>query len=75
MLEWKDVMGSLLKDEYFGLQYTKDNAWLNDEINSYTKGINGRDEQGEINFNYLRDNFKCVNYNQIFPARHIEGNS
>jgi hypothetical protein len=68
MLEWKDVMGSLLRDEYFGLQYTKDNAWLNDEINSYTKGLTGEMNKAKSIFNYLRDNFKCVNYNQIFPA-------
>jgi hypothetical protein len=68
MLEWKDVMSSLLKDEYFGLQYTKDNAWLNDEISSYTKGLTGEMNKAKSIFNYLRDNFKCVSYNQIFPA-------
>lgn len=68
LLEWKEVMSTLLKDEYFGLQYTKDNSWLNDEVNSLTKGSTGDVNKAKAIFNYLRDNFKCVNYNQIFPA-------
>ena len=68
MLEWKEVIGSLLRDEYFGLQYTKDNAWLNDDLNNIIKGVTGEMNKAKSIFNYLRDNFKCVNYNQVFPA-------
>jgi hypothetical protein len=68
MLEWKEVTNTLLKDEYFGLQYTKDNTWLNDEINNNVKGLSGDMNKARSIFNYLRDNLRCVNYNQIFPA-------
>src|SRR5688572_14185231 len=39
MLEWKDVMVPLLKDEEFGLQYSKDNTWLNDDVSNNIKGL------------------------------------
>jgi hypothetical protein len=68
MLEWKDITGSLLKNEDFGQQYTKDNSWLNDEVSSIVKGLEENMDKAKALFNYIRDNFKCVNYNQAYPA-------
>jgi len=72
LLEWKEVMSILLKDEYFGLQYTKDNSWLNDDVNNITKGSTDNVSKAKAIFKYLRDNIKCISYSQIFPSNTLK---
>jgi len=72
MLDWKDITSSLLKDEDFGLQYKKDNAWLNDEVSRNVKSLSGQMDKAKTIFNYVRDNFKCLYYNQSFPESSLK---
>ena len=64
---YKDVMGNwqsfnedLLKDNDFGVDLGRGNSWLDDDLNTITKGATGSLEKARKIYTYVRDNFTCT---------------
>lgn len=64
---YKDVMGNwqsfneeLLKDNDFGVDLGRGNSWLDDDLNTITKGATGSLEKARKIYAYVRDNFTCT---------------
>ncbi|MEJ7767512.1 MAG: DUF3857 domain-containing protein [Chitinophagaceae bacterium] len=69
----KDIMGNwvsaseeLMKDEEFGQAIEKDNNWLNDDIRAITANATGHLEKAKRIFAFIRDNFTCTNYSDVY---------
>jgi hypothetical protein len=64
MSTWPGVTKSLLEDENFGNQLSKDNGWLNDAINAATPKTAAPMEKAKNIFAWVRDNFTCTNHSR-----------
>lgn len=60
MGSWTDVCKELLNDEDFGLQLTRDNSWLADDVSLATKGKNTGLERAAGIFRYLQNTVTCT---------------
>ena len=72
MGNWTEVCKTLLKDEDFGLQLSKDNGWLNDEMSIATRGATGDMEKAKKIFQYIQKNFTCTNYNRTYTDQQLK---
>jgi transglutaminase-like putative cysteine protease len=68
---WTNATESMLKDEDFGLQLTKDNGWLNDVMGEATGGSKDALAKAQHIFSYLRDNMTCTDYNRRYADKNL----
>ncbi len=68
---WANATETMLKDEDFGLQLTKDNGWLNDVMSEATGGSKNALEKAQHIFSYLRDNMTCTDYNRRYADKNL----
>jgi hypothetical protein len=68
---WTNATETMLKDEDFGLQLTKDNGWLNDVMGEATGGAKDALEKAQHIFCYLRDNMTCTDYNRRYADKNL----
>ena len=66
MGNWPQVCQSLLNDEDFGAELSKDNNFLNDVINDITANAKTNMEKAKKIYAFVRDNFTCTNYNSKY---------
>lgn len=66
MQSWQMLTQDLLQTEYFGLHLDKGNAWMGDDIKNVTTGIKNDFEKAKQIYEYVRDNFTCIEYNAVF---------
>jgi hypothetical protein len=57
---WTDLCTELLQSENFGVDLTRDNAWMSDVIKEATNGASGDLETAKGIYNYLRDHLTCT---------------
>jgi hypothetical protein len=68
---WTNATETMLKDEDFGLQLTKDNGWLNDVMSEATGGSKEALAKAQHIFSYLRDNMTCTDYNRRYADKNL----
>lgn len=68
---WTNATETMLKDEDFGLQLSKDNGWLNDVMDEATGGSKDGLSKAQHIFSYLRDNMTCTDYNRRYADKNL----
>ena len=72
MGNWSDVTRELLKDEDFGLQLSKDNGWISDELKIAMKGASSDLDKAKNIYQYLQNNFTCTNYGRLYTDQPLK---
>jgi len=72
MGNWTDVTKELLKDEDFGLQLSKDNGWLSDELKIAINGASSNLDKAKNIYQYLQNNFTCTNYGRLYTDQPLK---
>ncbi|HEX6846879.1 MAG TPA: transglutaminase domain-containing protein [Chitinophagaceae bacterium] len=74
MGSWTDVTKSLLQDEDFGLQFSRDNGWISDELKMAMQGAKSDLDKAKNIYQYVQNNFTCTSYNRLYtdgPLKNI----
>ena len=78
-LEQKDIMGdwsgaveTLLHDEYFGAQLSRDNSWMNDEMKIALRGAINENDKARNIYHHIQGTFSCTNYNKIYADQPLK---
>lgn len=66
MNNWEKVAKDLMADEQFGGALERSNNWLEDDVRAIVKTANNQIEKCQKIFEYVRDNFTCINDNSIY---------
>ena len=69
MGDWTDVCQTLLKDEFFGEQLSKDNTWMNDELKTILQKADAEPQKAKNIYKYLQTRFTCTNYSGLYATR------
>ena len=72
MGNWTDVTKDLLKDEDFGLQLSRDNGWMSDELKIAMNGASSDVDKAKNIYQYLQNNFTCTNYNRLYTGQPLK---
>ena len=72
MGNWTDVTKELLKDEDFGLQLSRDNGWMSDELKIAMKGATSDLDKAKNIYQYLQNNFTCTEYNRLYTGQPLK---
>ena len=72
MGNWTDVTKELLKDEDFGLQLSRDNGWISDELKIAMNGASSDLDKAKNIYLYLQNNFTCTNYGRLYADQPLK---
>jgi len=72
MGNWTDVTKELLKDEDFGLQLSRDNGWMSDDLKIAMKGATSDLDKAKNIYQYLQNNFTCTEYNRLYTGQPLK---
>lgn len=72
MGDWEDACETLLKDENFGEQISKENSWLNDELKIALDSATADDDKARNIYKYLQNNFTCTNYSSLYTDQPLK---
>src|SRR5206468_9956449 len=72
MGNWTKLAESLLKDEDFGAQLSKNNNWLDDDIKQAVGASKDPEEKTRKIFCYLRDNYTCTNPSGLYLTANLK---
>ncbi len=72
MGNWTDVTKELLKDEDFGLQLSRDNGWISDELRIAMNGTSSDLEKAKNIYQYLQNNFTCTDYSRLYTGQPLK---
>ena len=72
MGNWTDVTKELLKDEDFGLQLSRDNGWISDELKIAMNGASSDLDKAKNIYQYLQNNFTCTNYSRLYTDQPLK---
>ncbi|HMK20195.1 MAG TPA: transglutaminase domain-containing protein [Chitinophagaceae bacterium] len=72
MGNWMDVTKELLKDENFGLQLSRDNGWISDELKIAMNGASSDPEKAKNIYSYLQNNFTCTSYGRLYTDQPLK---
>ena len=72
MGSWPKLANDLMEADFFGKPVTKDNGWLKDIVKPLIEGVNGNKEKAHKIFAYVRDNFTCTNYSDLFAEQTLK---
>ncbi len=72
MGNWTDVTKELLKDEDFGLQISRDNGWMSDELKIAMNGASSDLDKAKNIYQYLQNNFTCTEYNRLYTGQPLK---
>src|SRR6187399_3682964 len=72
MGNWTDVTKNLLKDEDFGLQLSRDNGWISDELKIAMNGASTDLDKAKNIYQYLQNNFTCTEYNRLYTGQPLK---
>ncbi|HEX6170059.1 MAG TPA: transglutaminase domain-containing protein [Chitinophagaceae bacterium] len=72
MGNWTDVTKELLKDEDFGLQLSRDNGWLSDDLGTAINGAKSDMDKAKNIYRYLQDNFTCTSYSRLYTDQPLK---
>jgi transglutaminase-like putative cysteine protease len=63
---WTELTQQLMEADYFGAPLNKDNSWLSDVIGTIVKNENDMVVKARKIFAFVRDNFICTNYSDLY---------
>ena len=63
---WPTVAKTLLEDEEFGAQLSRDNGWLQDVTAEAVKGASDDLEKSRNVFSWVRDHFTCTDHSRLY---------
>jgi hypothetical protein len=66
MNSWPSVSKMLLESEYFGLQLSKDNGWLNEIMAEAIKNASTPLDKAKNIYAWVKTNYTCTDYNQLY---------
>ncbi|HJS54233.1 MAG TPA: transglutaminase domain-containing protein [Chitinophagaceae bacterium] len=72
MDNWYDVCREMLNSESFGLQLSRDNGWMNDELRNALGGAATETEKAKNIYNYVQNNFTCTNHNRLYTDQPLK---
>jgi transglutaminase-like putative cysteine protease len=72
MGNWTDFTKELLKDEDFGLQLSRDNGWISEELKIAMKGASSDLDKAKNIYQYLQNNFTCTNYSRLYTDQPLK---
>jgi transglutaminase-like putative cysteine protease len=72
MGNWTDFTKELLKDEDFGLQLSRDNGWVSDELKIAMHGASSDLDKAKNIYQYLQTNFTCTNYSRLYTDQPLK---
>ena len=72
MGNWTDVTKELLKDEDFGLQLSRDNGWLSDDLGTAINGAKSELDKAKNIYKYVQDNFTCTSYSRLYTDQPLK---
>jgi transglutaminase-like putative cysteine protease len=72
MGNWTDVTKELLKDENFGLQLSRDNGWMSDDLRIATNGASSDLDKAKNIYQYIQNNFTCTSYGRLYTDQPLK---
>jgi transglutaminase-like putative cysteine protease len=72
MGNWTDVTKDLLKDENFGLQLSRDNGWMSDDLRIAMNGASSDLDKAKNIYQYLQNNFTCTSYGRLYTDQPLK---
>jgi len=72
MGSWKTLAQDLMKYDRFGSDLNSNNSWMNDELETVTKGAATSMEKAKKIYAYVRDNFTCTSHNELEGSNNIK---
>ena len=72
MGSWPKLANDLMEADFFGKPVTKDNGWLKDIVKPLIEGVKSNKEKAHKIFAYVRDNFTCTNYSDLFAEQTLK---
>ncbi|MBI5372994.1 MAG: DUF3857 domain-containing protein [Sphingobacteriales bacterium] len=69
---WPKVAQKMLDDEDFGQKLSRDNGWMNDEMNAVTLGASTKEEKARRIFAYVRGNFTCTDQSALYASQPLK---
>jgi hypothetical protein len=72
MGNWMTASEQLLKEDEFGADLGRNNAWLDDDMKVITRGAADPLQKAEKIYAYVRDNFTCTAHSGLYAANPIK---
>jgi hypothetical protein len=72
MGDWSGAVETLLQDEYFGAQLSRDNSWMSEELKHALRGAVQELEKANNIYHHIQSTFNCTNYNKIYADQPLK---
>lgn len=72
MGNWTTLTETLMKNEDFGSDLTRNNSWLDDSLKVILKGANTNLEKAKKIYAYVRDNFLCTGHSSLYTSSSLK---
>ncbi len=72
MHSWPETVDQLMTDEDFGLDLTKENGWLKDDVKAAADGETDSLKIAKKIYEYIRDNYNCINYSAKYLSQTLK---
>ena len=72
MTTWNTLSKSLLEDEKFGRDLSRENGWMSDELKTIIMPGGAEEENARKIYMYVRDNFKCNDAEGLYVHNSIK---
>jgi hypothetical protein len=72
MGNWTDVCKNLLQDEDFGLQLSKDNGWLSEDMKAAANGAKTNLEKARAVYTFLQKNMTCTDHSRKYADKSLK---
>ncbi|HXB44186.1 MAG TPA: DUF3857 domain-containing protein [Puia sp.] len=72
MGNWLKVNKSLLEEDDFGADLSKNNGWLTDDLKTITVGTTDKLEKAKKIYAFLRDHFTCTDHSRMYMNSNIK---
>lgn len=72
MGDWSGAVETLLEDESFGAQLSRDNSWMNEELKIAVNGAVREIQKASNIYYHIQNSFNCTNYNKIYADQPLK---
>jgi hypothetical protein len=72
MHNWYETVDQLMKDEDFGLDLTKENGWLKDDVRAAGNAETDPLKRGKSIYEFVRDHYSCTDYSAIYLSQSLK---
>jgi transglutaminase-like putative cysteine protease len=71
IVSWDTLSHYLLIDQEFGFELNEDNPWMDEDLKEITKGSESAIEETKRIYHFVRDNYRCTDYSDIFVGKSL----